>query len=285
MKETTENTHNTEEKNINNTNTKHDNTTGNENSSVQTDDTTQHQDYPPVEVLYQIIKESEQVTEHPDFKEKFKSLIQKSEQALKKFVDDIEHNEHIKQQLTKLKNIKVKDVVEESKKEFDNFKALLEETIEKMELHDKLHEAKEKVNELNDKFLRLYSEFDNYRKRTQKEKADLYKTAGEDVIKALLPVLDDFERALKAMDENNDPDHVKEGVKLIYNKLLNTLKQKGLEPMEDATGKEFNIEEHEAITRIPAPSDDMKGKVIDQVERGYKLNGKVIRYAKVVVGQ
>jgi len=138
---------------------------------------------------------------------------------------------------------------------------------------------------LNDKFLRLYSEFDNYRKRTQKEKADLYKTAGEDVIKALLPVLDDFERALKAMDENNDPEHVKEGVKLIYNKLLNTLKQKGLEPMEDATGKEFNLEEHEAITRIPAPSEDMKGKVIDQVERGYKLNGKVIRYAKVVVGQ
>ncbi len=285
MKNTTENIHNTEDKNMSKNNAQHDNVTGNEKSSAQTDDTAQNQDYPPVEVLYNIIKESEQVAEQPDFKEKFKSLIQKSEQALKKFVDDIEHNEHIKQQLTKLKNIKVKDVVEESKKEFDNFKALLEETVEKMELHDKLHEAKEKVNELNDKFLRLYSEFDNYRKRTQKEKADLYKTAGEDVIKALLPVLDDFERALKAMDENNDPDHVKEGVKLIYNKLLNTLKQKGLEPLEDATGKEFNIEEHEAITRIPAPSDDMKGKIIDQVERGYKLNGKVIRYAKVVVGQ
>ncbi|HCQ29846.1 MAG TPA: nucleotide exchange factor GrpE [Flavobacteriales bacterium] len=200
-------------------------------------------------------------------------------------MDKVEHNEKLQAQLQKVKNIKVHDIVEETKKEVDHFKKVIEETIEKMELHDKLNEAKEKVNELNDKFLRLYSEFDNYRKRTQKEKADLHKSAGEDVIKSLLPVLDDFERAMKAMDENDDPQHVKEGVKLIYNKLLNTLKQKGLEPMEDATGKEFNVEEHEAITRIPAPSEDMKGKVIDQVERGYKLNGKVIRYAKVVVGQ
>jgi molecular chaperone GrpE len=259
----------------------------NENSSANTDEKAQEQNFPPVELLYEIKKQSEELEKahDKDLNEKFKELVQKSEKAIKEFMDKVEHNEKLHAQIEKIKNIKVHDIVEDTKKEVSHFKNVLEETIEKMELHDKLNEAKEKVNELNDKFLRLYSEFDNYRKRTQKEKADLHKNAGEDVIKSLLPVLDDFERAMKAMDENNDPEHVKEGVKLIYNKLLNTLKQKGLEPMEDATGKEFNVEEHEAITRVAAPSEDMKGKVIDQVERGYKLNGKVIRYAKVVVGQ
>jgi len=142
-----------------------------------------------------------------------------------------------------------------------------------------------KAKEANDKYLRLYSEFDNFRKRTQKEKVELYKTAGEDVIKALLPVLDDFERAFKAMEESQDIEGLKDGVKLIHDKLQNILNQKGLAAVESSIGKHFDVEKHEAITQISAPSDDEKGKVIDEVEKGYELNGKMIRYAKVVVGK
>ena len=142
-----------------------------------------------------------------------------------------------------------------------------------------------KVKEATDKYLRLYSEFDNFRKRTQKEKIELYKTAGEEVISAILPVMDDFERAQKAMGESDDIQGVKDGIKLIHDKLVNILKQKGLEAVESAIGKDFDVENHEAITQIPAPTEKEKGKVIDEVEKGYQLNGKVIRYAKVVVGQ
>ena len=145
--------------------------------------------------------------------------------------------------------------------------------------------AKAKYNEVNDKYLRLYSEFENFRKRTQKEKADLYKTAGEDVIASLLPVLDDFERAFKAMEDAAEINSLKDGVKLIHDKLQNILKQKGLEEIKSAVSKDFDIEHHEAITQIPAPKKKLIGKVIDEVERGYKLNGKVIRFTKVVVGK
>ncbi len=141
----------------------------------------------------------------------------------------------------------------------------------------------EQLAELNDKYLRLFSDFDNYRKRTAKERIELAKTAGEDFFKAVLPVLDDFERGLKAMNEAADVNALKEGVDLIYNKLNNTLTAKGLEPLT-SIGNTFDADIHEAITNIPAPSEDMKGKVIDEVERGYALNGKVIRYAKVIVG-
>lgn len=145
-------------------------------------------------------------------------------------------------------------------------------------------EAKAKYNEINDKYLRLYSEFDNFRKRTQKEKVDLYKTAGQEVITALLPIIDDFYRAEKATQDSNDVDSIKEGMALIQNKFVNTLKQKGLEEIESAVGKDFDLELHEAITQIPAPTEKDKGKVIDEIEKGYTLNGKVIRYTKVVVG-
>jgi molecular chaperone GrpE len=141
----------------------------------------------------------------------------------------------------------------------------------------------EQLAEINDKYLRLFSDFDNYRKRTAKERIELAKTAGEDFFKAILPVLDDFERGLKAMNEAADVNALKEGVDLIYNKLNNTLTSKGLEPLT-SIGNTFDADIHEAITNIPAPSEDMKGKVIDEVERGYALNGKVIRYAKVIVG-
>lgn len=148
---------------------------------------------------------------------------------------------------------------------------------------DKAAELEEKIAELNDKYLRLYSEYDNYRKRTAKEKIEYMMAAGEDVFKLLLPVLDDFERAIKVNEGITDITPVKEGFALIYNKFKNNLTQKGLTSMEPM-GQLFNADLHEAITNIPAPSDDLKGKVVDVVEKGYSLNGKVIRFAKVIVG-
>ncbi|WP_426328322.1 nucleotide exchange factor GrpE [Pedobacter sp. R-06] len=139
------------------------------------------------------------------------------------------------------------------------------------------------VQQLNDKYLRLYAEFDNYKRRTQKERVELLQTAGKDVIVSLLPVLDDFDRALKAMETATDVAPVKEGILLVSTKLKNTLAQKGLKDVESIS-QPFNTDFHEAITNIPAPSDDLKGKVIDEVEKGYTLNDNVIRFAKVVVG-
>lgn len=141
----------------------------------------------------------------------------------------------------------------------------------------------EKLNDLNDKYLRLYSEFDNYRKRTIKEKADFLKTANEDVLKAILPVIDDFERAIKANENVSDVEAIKEGLKLIYNKLKNSVQNKGLSSF-DCAGQAFDDSLMEAITHVPAPTEDLKGKVIDEIEKGYKLGDKVIRFAKVVVG-
>lgn len=143
--------------------------------------------------------------------------------------------------------------------------------------------AEEKYAELNDKFLRLYSEFDNYRKRTNKEKVELISTANAGVLKDLIPILDDFERAIQNNETADDIAVVKEGFSLIYSKFKSSLEQKGLKPML-AKGEVFDSELHEAIANIPAPTDDLKGKVIDDVEKGYFLNEKVIRYAKVVVG-
>ena len=145
-----------------------------------------------------------------------------------------------------------------------------------------LEETKSKLAELNDKHLRLQAEFDNFRKHTAKEKLDLTVTASENVIKDILPVLDDFERALQNMEKNGNESDI-QGVTLIYNKLKDSLKKKGLEEIE-AMEAEFNTDEHEALTLVPAPSEDKKGKVLDVIQKGYKLNGKVIRFARVVVG-
>lgn len=149
---------------------------------------------------------------------------------------------------------------------------------------DKAAELDAKVKELNDKYLRLYSEFDNYRKRTLKEKADIIKTASEEVFKAILPIIDDFERAMKANESVEDIVALKEGVGLIYNKFKNTIQQKGLQPLE-CIGEVFNPDLMEAITEIESQEESQKGKVIDQVEKGYKLGDKVIRFAKVVVAK
>ena len=154
------------------------------------------------------------------------------------------------------------------------------ETEQLSELDQKELEYKQ----LHEKFVRLYSEFDNFRKRTAKEKIEITKTASENVLRDLLPVLDDLERAIANNGSVEDPEALKEGFGLIQNKLFKNLEVKGLKRME-SHGETFDVDKHEALTNIPAPSDDMKGKVVDVVEKGYLLNDKVIRFAKVVVGQ
>lgn len=143
--------------------------------------------------------------------------------------------------------------------------------------------VEDQIAALNDKYLRLYSEFDNYRKRTNKEKLDLIATASAGVLKDLLSVMDDFERAIANNETVEDIQGIKDGFKLIQHKLKSTLEAKGLKQME-AKNQPFDADLHEAIANIPAPSDELKGKVIDDVEKGYYLNDKVIRFAKVVVG-
>ena len=145
-------------------------------------------------------------------------------------------------------------------------------------------ELETKVAELKDKNLRLYADFENLRRRTAKERLELMQTAGKDVILSLLPVLDDLERAAQSIGEATDASTAREGFDLIRTKLMNQLTQKGLQPM-DAQGKDFDAEKHEAVTEIPAPSEDMKGKVVDEIEKGYLLNDRIIRFAKVVVGK
>lgn len=143
---------------------------------------------------------------------------------------------------------------------------------------------KAELASVQDKYLRLYSEFENYKRRTTKERADLFKTANQESILAMLPVLDDFERAMAAMPKDEANTQFQEGVNLIYNKLKNTLTQKGLKEME-AMGKGFDPDFHEAITKIPAPSEDQKEKIVAVLEKGYFLHEKVIRFAKVVIGE
>lgn len=152
------------------------------------------------------------------------------------------------------------------------------------ELNEKYLELEKQKKELNDKFLLLYSEFDNYKKRTNKEKLDMMGTASEKVIVALLPVIDDFERAIKANEKLEDIQVIKDGFNIIYNKLMGLLKRFDVSEIP-AKGEEFNTDFHEAVTHFPAPTEEEKGKVIDVTEKGYKIKDKVIRYAKVVVGQ
>ncbi len=158
---------------------------------------------------------------------------------------------------------------------------------EKSKLQEKdaeIEKLKAEKAELNDRFLRLFSEFDNYKKRVSKEKLDLIATASEKVLVSLLPVIDDFERAIAANEKADNIDSIKEGFNLIYNKLLQMMKRFDVEEIQ-AKGEEFNTDFHEAVTHFPAQKEEDKGKVIDVTEKGYKLKDKVIRYAKVVVGQ
>jgi molecular chaperone GrpE len=149
---------------------------------------------------------------------------------------------------------------------------------------DPIVALQEQVIEANDKYLRLYAEFDNFKRRTSKERIELLQTAGKEVIISMLPVLDDFERGLKSMEQATEVAPIKEGVALVQHKFKNTLSQFGLKEM-NTQGQVFDADIHEAITNIPAPSAALKGKIVDQLEKGYYLNDKVIRFAKVVVGQ
>ena len=152
------------------------------------------------------------------------------------------------------------------------------------QLANMLAESQQMVEEQKDKYLRLSAEFDNYRKRTLKEKAELIKNGGEKTLTAILPVLDDFERALKNMEASEETKAMKEGVELIFSKFQKILGQEGLQKI-DTDGKDFDVDFHEAIALIPAPSEDLKGKILDCVQTGYMLNDKVIRHAKVAVAQ
>jgi len=174
---------------------------------------------------------------------------------------------------------------EEQTNEQQETEANVEETPEVAATEeDPIIALKQEAEEWKDKYMRLHAEFDNFRKRTQRERVELLGSASAVVLKALMPTLDDFDRAIQANETNEDLVVVKEGFQLISDKMNSTLKAQGLEPM-DAVGKVFDVDNHEALTKIPAPTKDLKGKVVDVIERGYFLNDKVLRYAKVVVGE
>lgn len=149
---------------------------------------------------------------------------------------------------------------------------------------NELIKLKSELQEQKDKYLRLFAEFDNYKRRTAKERIELIQTAGKEVITSMLDVLDDCDRAEKQMQTATDLSQIKEGIQLVFNKLRTTLQSKGLKPMA-SLNTEFDVEKHEAITEVPAPTPALKGKVIDEVTRGYYLNDKLIRFAKVIVGK
>lgn len=176
-----------------------------------------------------------------------------------------------------------------SKEEITEKEEVKEETPTKKkskiaELQEQVEELTQELAEAKDKYIRLYAEFDNYKKRTVKERLDLISTAGRETISSLLPVIDDFDRAKKSAEDEATDEVFSEGVSLVYNKLKGLMQSKGVTAME-STGEVFDPELHEAITEIPAPSEEMKGRVIDTIEKGYLLNDKIIRHAKVVVGK
>lgn len=174
---------------------------------------------------------------------------------------------------------------EESQNSTKNQEGQNQQTDDKEAKTSSEEQLKAELKNEKDKFLRLFAEFENYKKRTTKERIELFKTASEDVMQALLPIIDDFERALNHIEENEQTKELREGVKLIHQKFYNTLNQKGLEAIDVKKGDVFDAEIHEAVTQIPAPDKKLKGKIIDVIEKGYKLGDKVIRFPKVVIGQ
>ncbi|MBP7512561.1 MAG: nucleotide exchange factor GrpE [Bacteroidia bacterium] len=194
--------------------------------------------------------------------------MQKDQEANKEELEFVSDNTHIEEEL--------KEAAIEI--EQNHASANQEEIVSEV---DKLNAE---LASVQDKYLRLYSEFENYKRRTTKERSDLFKTANQESILAMLPVLDDFERAMSAMPNDDSNNQIKEGINLIYNKLKSTLTQKGLKEME-ALGKAFDPDFHEAITKIPAQTDDQKEKIVAVLEKGYFLHEKVIRFAKVVIGE
>jgi len=201
-----------------------------------------------------------------------------------------QNNKHEEEELEQTEaTVEEQEVIEEV--EAEEVEEVEEETAEEPVAEqqtsnkEKSREVLEKeLGEMKDKYLRIFAEFDNYRKRTAKEKIDIIKLASKDTLSALLPAIDDFTRAIN-LDADADADNkIPEGVVHVYNKLIKGLEQQGVRPME-STGADFDAELHEALTKIPAPTPELKGKVIDTIEQGYYLNDKIIRYAKVVVGE
>jgi molecular chaperone GrpE len=180
------------------------------------------------------------------------------------------------------KEINQEEIVNEVTEE-----TIVDETTEVTEEPAEIVEQTEedKYNELNDKYLRIYSEFENYRKRTAKEKLELIGTASEGIMKDLLPVIDDFDRALASNENSEDTEAIKEGINLVSQKFKSILNAKGLKQIEVEQGTAFDVDFHEALTKIPAPAEDLKGKIVDVIEKGYSLQDKVIRYPKVVIGE
>lgn len=182
-------------------------------------------------------------------------------------------------------SIKAEDFpVDESFVQNGNPEEVQDDLAEPAAAEDEVAKLKTDLEEQKDKYLRLAAEFDNYRRRSSKERLELIQTAGKEVISSLLQVLDDSDRAERQMQETNDPGQVKEGVQLVFNKLRKTLQAQGLKAME-SLNTDFDVEKHEAITEIPVEDKKLKGKVVDEVEKGYYLNDKLIRFAKVVVGK
>ncbi|MBN2523486.1 MAG: nucleotide exchange factor GrpE [Bacteroidales bacterium] len=179
---------------------------------------------------------------------------------------------------------KKKSAATQKEKSSSTKKKVEKKDIKTEEKLKKIDNLTQEVKEWHDKYLRLSAEFDNYRKRTLREKADLLRLANEDLLKDLLTVVDDFERGIVTIDKSEDLEALKSGIHLIYNKFIDFIKQKGLTEIK-ALKEPFDIDYHEAVTKIPAPSKELKGKVVDVLEKGYILNDKVVRYAKVVVGE
>jgi len=204
-------------------------------------------------------------------------MADKSEQTMedkKGSIKNKEKQDHTKKKETEKKNKVKKTSTKQSKK-----------TVEQTKKTDKTSEtvAAEKIAEFQNKYIRLSADFDNYRKRTLKEKIDLTKSANAEILLNLLPVMDDFERALKSMEDTKGCKEIKDGIDLIYNKFGEFLKSSGVKEI-DAMHKKFDTEIHEAVTKIPAPVKKLKGKVLDVIQKGYYLNEKIIRYPKVLIG-
>ena len=200
------------------------------------------------------------------------------------------HNHQDKQQEGKINiedpEVEINDVADEENADAEAAKDLANEELSEIDaLKQELDDTKAKLEKEKKEYLFLMADFDNFRKRTLKEKSEIIKNGGENVLKGLLPIVDDFERSLQAMNDASSVDTVKEGVELIYNKLVKYLEQNGVKALDTTPGTEFDTEFHEAVTLFPAADDSQKGKVIDTVQKGYKLHDKVLRHAKVVVGQ
>lgn len=183
-------------------------------------------------------------------------------------------------------DIEINDVADEESADVEAAKEMAQEELDEVEkLRKELDDTKAQLEKEKKEYLFLMAEFDNFRKRTLKEKSELIKNGGESAMKGLLPIIDDFERSIQAINESSDASSIKEGVELIYNKFVKYLEQNGVTAIPTEKGTDFDTELHEAVTLFPAGDDSLKGKIIDTVQKGYKLHDKVIRHAKVVVGQ